>query len=365
MSISTELDRLIAAKTAIRNAIEAQGVTVPAIDTLEDYAAHIAAISSGGSLTPPSITTQPVDQSALIGATATFTASAPNGSPVAARQWQEYSGTGGAPVLVQSSPVVVEGYPSAVATLGATPQVGNVLIITGSWNPSYGANPTGIAITDNQTGNTYASLVNASASFANGCFIGYCLIQAAVGSFQVTATQTGGAADAGMVISVQEWSGLTGALDQTNQAEIIDNNPGLITALAPNASANNLVVAVIGSRANGLTVTNSPPITGFANAFARASGGQEGFSAYKLTSAIETSSANWGAIVIGSGGNVPIIIATFPASGGGSWSNLSGATSQNYTTPTLVSGDNGKQFRFTDTNSSGAVTSNAASLIVS
>src|SRR5207253_290467 len=51
---------------------------------------------------------------------------------------------------------------------------------------------------------------------------------------------------------------------------------------------------------------------------------------------------------------------------GGTWSNISGATSASYTTASTVLGDNGKQYRavYANTCSSG-VASNAATLTVS
>lgn len=47
MSISSELDRIIDAKAAIRSAIAAQGVSVPSDATLDEYPAYIALIEGG------------------------------------------------------------------------------------------------------------------------------------------------------------------------------------------------------------------------------------------------------------------------------------------------------------------------------
>jgi hypothetical protein len=46
------------------------------------------------------------------------------------------------------------------------------------------------------------------------------------------------------------------------------------------------------------------------------------------------------------------------------WEDISGATAQNYTTPTLTIDDDGSQYRFTDSNASGSVTSDVAALTV-
>src|SRR5579883_3099296 len=52
-------------------------------------------------------------------------------------------------------------------------------------------------------------------------------------------------------------------------------------------------------------------------------------------------------------------------SGGGSFTNIGGAVSSSYTTPTLAAGDDGSQFRCIVSNSTGSVTSAAATLTVS
>ena len=47
MSVQTEISRLQAAKSALRSAIQAKGVTVPASGTLDGYAALVDQISQG------------------------------------------------------------------------------------------------------------------------------------------------------------------------------------------------------------------------------------------------------------------------------------------------------------------------------
>lgn len=48
MSIQSEVDRIGIAKNAIRNAIEAKGVSVPNDASIDDYAAKISEIPTGG-----------------------------------------------------------------------------------------------------------------------------------------------------------------------------------------------------------------------------------------------------------------------------------------------------------------------------
>lgn len=49
MSIQQEIDRIGIAKNAIRNAIEAKGVSVPQEVSIDDYASKVDAIQAGGS----------------------------------------------------------------------------------------------------------------------------------------------------------------------------------------------------------------------------------------------------------------------------------------------------------------------------
>lgn len=48
MSIQSEVDRIGIAKNAIRNAIEAKGVSVPSAASIDDYAEKISEIPTGG-----------------------------------------------------------------------------------------------------------------------------------------------------------------------------------------------------------------------------------------------------------------------------------------------------------------------------
>jgi hypothetical protein len=94
MPIAAELSRLIAAKAAIRTAIEAKGVSVPIGDTLEDYAAHIDAISTGPATAPSAFT---VGMWSLTGGNAQATIGigslpANGGSPITALQYRQDGG---------------------------------------------------------------------------------------------------------------------------------------------------------------------------------------------------------------------------------------------------------------------------------
>lgn len=229
---------------------------------------------------------------------------------------------------VQSSSLVVGGYPSASTSFSSTPTVGGTVLVTGTYSPSFGTPPTGVSITDNQ-GNTYSVLRSVSSIGDSGAFIGYAAIGTASGTFTVTATVTGGSADAGVMVSAQEWSGLdnTGLLDQQGAATLAfgTGTDQTVTASGVNAAADRVVIGVLASRnsASISSVQNSPPITGYTNIYARLTvsfGEPGGLAAYKIVSATETSSVNWGEVT--DGGFISALqIATFAVAAGGGTSH--------------------------------------------
>jgi len=223
--------------------------------------------------------------------------------------------------LVQTSSPGVGGYPSANTSFSSTPTVGNVVFVTGFWNPTFGTEPTSISISDNQ-GNTYSAVVRSAVTQENGVFIGYCVIGTASGTFTVTATVTGGSADAGVALCLQEWSGMDTAslLDQSGSGTQFVNSSFSVSASGANSGDDRVVIAGVSGRGSDITPTNSPPDTGYTNVFARLTGGfgePRGLASYKVVTASETSSADWGTISSGSGGSLAMVIATFAVEAGG------------------------------------------------
>ena len=54
-TIAENLSRIQSAKTDIKTAIEAKGVTVPSSATIDTYATYVSQISGGGAATPSSL----------------------------------------------------------------------------------------------------------------------------------------------------------------------------------------------------------------------------------------------------------------------------------------------------------------------
>lgn len=215
---------------------------------------------------------------------------------------------GGGAALVQSSPVAVGGYPSASVSFTDPPTVGNTVIVTGVWNPVFGTPPTGIAVADNQGGANTWSVAVLRTQDGNGAWIAYSTLAAASGTYTITATQTGGSADAGASFEAQEWSGLDGTLDRTGNASFFSGGAdAVVSASGANSGAARLVVAVASRTA---TVANNPPLASYTEIYTRLSGDGQAVAAYKTVSAVETSSANFGAITSGSGASA-LVLATF------------------------------------------------------
>ena len=54
-TIAENLSRIQSAKTDIKTAIEAKGVTVPSSATIDTYATYVSQISGGGAATPSNL----------------------------------------------------------------------------------------------------------------------------------------------------------------------------------------------------------------------------------------------------------------------------------------------------------------------
>lgn len=226
-------------------------------------------------------------------------------------------GGGGGASVVQATSSVAGGYPSANVSFSTLPTVSNVVFVTGVWNPSFGTEPTSITVSDNQ-GNTYATTVYNASTQANGVFISRAVVATSSGTFTVTATVTGGSADAGVGLALMEVSGMDNAdlLDQTGTGTQFLSAPGFdftVTASGANTGDDRLVIAVVSGRGDSITPTNNPPNTGYTTLLSLTGGGfgdPRGLSAYKIVSAGETSSAGWGEINGGSGSG-GMLIATY------------------------------------------------------
>jgi hypothetical protein len=260
----------------------------------------------------PTIGTQPTDQSAAVGATATFTASAPNGDPVAARQWQVL-GTGAPPVTAS------DDFNRADGPLGAnwTTPIGSASISSNAI--SFGSADTVVRY----EGQTFAADQEASFVIGNpgDTHCGGGVRIQADGSGYICTNET-----EAVFVQIYRSNGggsLTGLANITGLTLVSGDRIGLRAIGSTIGLTQNGVV--VGSVTDGTYTTGQPGGYGFFNT------GDE-----------------WQASEVG----------------GATWTAIPGATGTNYTTPALALIDNGNQYRFTDTNAAGSVTSNPAALTV-
>ncbi len=242
--------------------------------------------------------------------------------------------------LVQTSSLGIGNSPSASASFSSLPTPGNVVLAIGVWNPSFGTAPTGVTITDNQSGNSYDTTYygESGSGDENGCFLSWAEVVGSSGTFTASVAVTGGSADAGMAIILQEWSGLDVAdlVDQigTNVAFYGAASDFLVAAAGANAGADRLVIAILSGRSNSnfSTIENNPPLAGYTSIFNQLTGSfadARGLAAYKVVSALETSSADFGEVTGPPGRGTMLLVTLAVAAGGptlveasqaGSWS---------------------------------------------
>jgi hypothetical protein len=210
---------------------------------------------------------------------------------------------------------------TASCSFASLPATGNAVIVVLKTNSSGGApHPTSIA--DNQSGNTYVNIqTQDGGGYPGATAIWWCpAIAAPSGTFTVTGTFGTVTASTEMLVELYEVSGLAGTVDQSISTN--DGGTGVKTATSTNSSANtnanDLVMCAIVTGNNGVTGSLSTPTTGYT--VLNATDGTSTFgecanTAYKIVSAIETSSATWSWAAIGSNSFYNAVLATFKAAG--------------------------------------------------
>jgi hypothetical protein len=210
---------------------------------------------------------------------------------------------------------------NATATPGTTtfpslPTAGNTIIVTLALFSA-----TAVTVTDNQTGNTYTLVPSTSSFTASACGVAMYIcsnVKVTTGTFTVSAAITG--ASIVCISEAIEVSGLASSPnDQATASKLASaSTTRTVTAPGANAQANELVVAVLsadtGSASSAIT---DPPTTGYTSMMVQQNGstfvGAE--AAYKVVTAVETSSAVWTSFA--SASTSAWAIATFKAAPSG------------------------------------------------
>ncbi len=342
---------------------------------------------------PPTITSQPTNQSVLVGATATFSVAA-SGTGTLTYKWFKNGGSiSGATSTSYTTPTTVLGDSGAIFTVKVTNTYGNVtssaatLTVTAPVAPTITTQPLGQTVTLGSAA-TFSSVAAGTAPLSYQWFKNGTSVSGATSASYTTPATVAG--DNGAAFTVQV----------TNAAGNITSNPATLTVnLPPTISTQPTNQTVI----LGATVTFSVAATGtgaltyqWSKNGAQLSGATS--ASYTTPATVSTDNgATFYVKVTNSYGNVtsatvtltlniPPSITTQPssqtvtlgatatfsvvASGTGTltyqWSKnggaISGATSASYTTPATVVSDNGASFTVKVTNTYGNVTSNSATL---
>lgn len=295
--------------------------------------ATLSACSGSGSGSTPgqppaAITSQPADQSVVEGAQAIFIAVASNATGY---QWQ--ISTDGGIIFTDVNAATSASYITPATTPTDSGKQYRVRV-TGAGN-----SVTSTAVTLTVTAAPVAPSISAHPAHQT-------IIEGQNASFSVTAGGTslsyqwrrstdGGANFADVVGASSATMNLTAVplADNTHQFRVVvSNSAGSLTSNA------------------ALLTVNSAPTT-------------PAFTAQPASvTVVSPSTATFSVVVIGL--PTPALQWQVSANGGGSFTDIVGATASSYTTPATVVGDSGKQYRAIATNGTGAANSNAATLTV-
>lgn len=298
---------------------------------------------------------------------------------------------------------------SYVGTLGQSPNADDWILV---WCSSHRADRRPTGVTDDGTG-SYALKIESS-STTNGDASGQLYAKKADGTeTEITVTFGGSQRFTPIIVFVSTADG-TDPFDGIgeNETYLASTTPSINTGDATAAESEGLSLAFMASLNGGswtspvpdftatTTLICAPGITDVgsyttstnvycAAALATAAYSSTGAKTCTFETAADTGTPVYGAIVnLFGGGTAPVVsvdpsnttravgqTATFTSAAddgtpqwqidtGGGFSNISGATSATYVTPTLVIGDNGNDYRCVWTNGTGSTNSAAATLTV-
>jgi hypothetical protein len=367
--------------------------TVTVSNSIGNMTSSAATLTVTDPLVPPSITTQPADQTIAAGQTATFAVVATSSNALT-YQWEK-NGTAisGATSPAYTTPATTPSDDSAQIAVTVTNPAGKVKSRNAKLNvnspPSITTQPASQAVTAGQTANfTVAATGTATLTYQwkkNGTAI----TGATSASYTTPATTTSdnGAQFAATVTNSLGNVTSSAATITVNIAPSITTQPVSQTVTAGQTAT--FTVAATGTatltyqwKKNGTAITGATS-TSYTTPATMSSDNGAQFTVTVTNSAgnVTSSAATLTVNVAPSIATQPVSqtvtagqTATFAVAATGTstltyqWKKngtaITGATSTSYTTPATTSSDNGAQFTVTVTNSAGNVTSSAATLTV-
>lgn len=218
--------------------------------------------------------------------------------------------------VVQSVPIQpINGATSWTFTIAGTTAT-NLLVVKAGVQQFGGANPTSVAVTDNGSGNSWATAVfKAGTGGDRFAFICYCLSVSA-GTTSVTVTPNTGTFYGSS--GIEEVSGGTWALDQTGSAVSTISATNTATCTSVDLGTTDFVAAAVQVDGGQSNEGISDPPTGYTSSSVEQDDGSFAGSetCYRVNSAALTNTVTWTYTVSASVG-LPCCIASFKVSGGG------------------------------------------------
>jgi len=217
------------------------------------------------------------------------------------------------------------GGTTSTASFGTLPSSGDSVLVAVAYRDTVAP-----SITDNQTGNTYTAVQTLLWSGQVSVSIFWCpSITSPTGTFTVTSTSA-----AMEWLTIADVSGLSASTDNGNAAD--SGGPistYTITAAGANTNANDFVFAILSINSNSGTFGLVVPSTGYTQISNTDGNNYPVEVAYKIVSAIETSSADWSWTTASTNGAIAAI-ETFKAAGSASCSNTGYTQAGTYVVPT-------------------------------
>jgi hypothetical protein len=342
---------------------------------------------------PPSITTQPANQTVTAGQSATFSVAA-TGTATLTYLWKKNGVViGGATSAAYTTPATVASDSGASFSVTVANNTGSIssssATLTVNLPPTITAQPASQTVTGGQTA-TFTVAASGTPTLAYQWFKNGAAIGGATSASYTTPATTGsdnGASFSATVTSA--WGNAT-----SNAATLTVNVPPSITSQPANQTVNVGQTATFAVNASGTaTLTyqwkkNGTVVSGATSASYTTPVTASSDSGSSFTVTVTNGSGNVTSNAASLTVNVPPAITAQPASqtvavgqtstftvaatGSGTityqWKKngtaISGATSASYTTPATAASDNGALFTVTVTGSTGNITSNAATLTV-
>lgn len=306
----------------------------------------------GEPLVAPLITVEPTNQSGYVGGTATFTATV-TGNPAPTFQWQYLSSAGSSsPVLLSVENVTLPGTADSGNVNVTAPAGANAMVVGGTFFVSDSSLPT--SLTGSQLSSATITGITGAGTWMSA-YAGYAKVNA-VGAQTIRIQKTGNYTE-GPTCQIF-WLTVPNPDDFVRQLSFATPNTGSLTT-SVNSTTGDLVLGCFGKDSNNSLSTPS----GCTQQGTTQTNNLDSSLAFSVNSPGATTTS----VTTASISYPSLFLISLKAGTTETWTDVAdgtGGTTNSYTTPTLISGLNGRQYRLVATNSKGTDTSVTVTLTV-